>query len=120
MTRWIFLAGAIASEVTGSLSLKAAIDQPAWYALVAAGFILAFVCLAGALRYGMPLGVGYGIWGACGVSLTAILSAVIFDEPLTGLMLGGIAAVIAGVLCIELGAHPTAPAPSTSTDAAGA
>ncbi|CAN7513127.1 DMT family transporter [Knoellia sp. LjRoot47] len=105
MTRWLFLAAAILSETTGSLSLKAATENPAWYALVAAGFVAAFACLAGALRNGMPLGVGYGIWGASGVALTALLAALIFDEPLTALMLGGIAAVIAGVLCVELGSH---------------
>ena len=75
MTRWLFLAGAILSETTGSLSLKAATDNPGWYALVAAGFVSAFACLAGALSNGMPLSVGYGIWGASGVALTALLAA---------------------------------------------
>ena len=92
MNKWFFLAGAIVLEVTGSLSLKAAIDAPG-----------SFTLLAGALRQGMPLGVGYGIWGASGVALTALLSAVIFGEPLTALMTVGIAVIIGGVLCVELG-----------------
>lgn len=46
----------------------------------------------------MPQGVGYGIWGASGVALTAVLSAVIFGKPLTALMGLGIAVVIGGVL----------------------
>lgn len=119
MTRWLFLAGAILSETTGSLSLKAATDNPGWYALVAAGFVSAFACLAGALSNGMPLSVGYGIWGASGVALTALLAALIFDEPLNALMIGGIAAVMAGVLCVELGSHPeptTAPTPQGGHD----
>lgn len=103
--KWYFLAAAIAFEVTGSLSLKAALDAPGFFALAALGYIGAFVFLAGALRRGMPLGVGYGIWGAAGVAMTAIMSAIIFSEPLTALMTIGIAVIIGGVLCIELGSQ---------------
>lgn len=105
MRKWLFLAGAIALEVTGSLSLKAAVDTPAFFAIVAVGYLGAFTLLAGALKQGMPLGVGYGIWGAAGVALTAVLSAIIFSEPLTALMGMGIAVVIGGVLCVELGSQ---------------
>ena len=38
MTKWLLLAGAILSEVTGSLSLKGALDRPGLYVLVAAGY----------------------------------------------------------------------------------
>lgn len=102
---WLFLVGAILAEVTGSLSLKAALDQPLFYGLVVAGYGGAFVFLALVLRTGMALGVAYGIWGASGVALTAIMSLLIFGEPLTLLMGIGIALVIAGVLCVELGAQ---------------
>ena len=44
--KWVFLAGAIALEVTGSLSLKAAVDAPGFFALVAVGYIGAFTLLA--------------------------------------------------------------------------
>ncbi|MFD0427769.1 DMT family transporter [Streptomyces zhihengii] len=56
----------------------------------------------GAAR-GPALGVAYGIWGASGVALTAVLATFIFGDPLTALMGVGIALVIAGVLCVELG-----------------
>ena len=56
----------------------------------------------------MALGVAYGIWGASGVALTAILSAVIFGEALTPVMLGGIGLIILGVLTIELGSQRAA------------
>ena len=103
--RWLFLAGAIAVEVTASLSLKAALETPGFYAIVVVGYVSAFVLLSFTLRAGMPLGVAYGIWGAVGVALTAALAAAIFGEPLTPLMLGGIVLVILGVLCVELGSH---------------
>ncbi|QBJ94593.1 QacE family quaternary ammonium compound efflux SMR transporter [Rhodococcus sp. ABRD24] len=105
MKKWLLLGCAIGSEVTGSLSLKAALDQPAWYVVVAAGYVAAFAFLAAVLRTGMPLGAAYGIWGATGVALTAILAAVIFGEALTGVMLVGIACIIAGVLLVELGSQ---------------
>ena len=115
--RWAFLAAAIVLEVAGSLSLKGALTHPALYLVVALGYSGAFVFLALTLRARMPLGVAYGIWGAAGVALTALLSAAIFDEPLTPLMGAGIAIIIAGVLCVELGAQR---ARATATRAAAA
>jgi small multidrug resistance pump len=103
--KWLFLAGAIGFEVTGSLSLKAALDHPAWYVLVGLGYTTSFVMLAATLRAGMPLGVAYGVWGALGVVLTATLAAVIFGEALTLVMLAGMGLIIVGVLLVELGSQ---------------
>ena len=105
MTKWLLLTGAILCEVTASLSLKGALDRPALYAVVLIGYVASFVLLAFVLRQGMGLGVAYGIWGALGVALTAVMSTLLFDEAFTGLMGVGIALVIAGVLVVELGAH---------------
>lgn len=102
---WLLLAAAILVEVAGSLSLKGALEYPALYVVVAAGYLGAFALLAVVLRAGMALGVVYGIWGASGVALTAIGSLAIFGEPITLLMGIGITVIIAGVLCIELGAQ---------------
>ena len=103
--RWLLLAIAIALEVTASLSLKGALDAPALYAVVVAGYVGSFACLGGALRAGAPLGVAYGIWGATGVVLTATLSTLLFAEPFTPLMGVGIALIVAGVLLVELGSQ---------------
>ncbi|OSP07316.1 DMT family transporter [Microbacterium sp. LEMMJ01] len=105
MKKWTFLVLAVLLEVTGSLSLKAALDAPIFYAVVAAGYVGAFLALFMSLRNGMGLGVGYGIWGASGVALTAIMSLVIFGEPITLLMGIGIAAIMGGVLLVELGSQ---------------
>jgi len=102
---WLLLAGAVATEVTGSLSLRAAVDHPGWYAVVTVGYVAAFTLLAAVLRRGMPLGVAYGIWGATGVALTAVLSAAIFGEPFTPVMTVGIALIIGGVLLVEVGSQ---------------
>lgn len=100
---WLYLSSAIGSEVTGTLSLRGALDHSWLYALVIVGFLSAFGFLTQVLRRGMSIGVAYGIWGAVGVALTAILSMVFFSEPVTPLMMLGIALIIGGVLCIEFG-----------------
>lgn len=100
---WLFLVAAIVTEVIGTLSLKAALENPVFYVLVVGGYVAAFASLAQVLRAGLSIGVAYGIWGACGVALTALLSYVVFSEPLTPMMVTGIVVIIAGVLCIELG-----------------
>lgn len=105
MTRWMLMLGAILCEVTASLSLKAALDEPLFYLVVTAGFTAAFAFLTAVLKQGMPIGVAYGIWSATGVVLTTALSAVIYGEPVSGLMGLGIALIIGGVLLVELGSH---------------
>jgi small multidrug resistance pump len=105
MTKWAMLGGAVISEVTATLSLKGALDHPLLYAVVAVGYAISFVLLALLLRRGVGLGVVYGIWGATGVAVTAVLSAVIFDEALTATGVLGIALVIAGVLTVEFGSQ---------------
>jgi small multidrug resistance pump len=103
MTTWLMLGGAILSEVTATLSLKRALDQPAFYVVVVLGYVTAFVLLSATLRQGLGVGVAYGIWSACGVALTAVASRLLFGEPLTGVMIGGLAFIVAGVLLVELG-----------------
>ncbi|AWB90956.1 DMT family transporter [Aeromicrobium chenweiae] len=103
--QWFLLGLAITVEVVATLSLKVATGgRPRWYAGVAAGYVTALVLLSLALDAGLGLGVAYGIWTATGVAATAILSRVLFKEPLTLLMTAGIGLIVAGVLLIELGA----------------
>ena len=103
--KWIYLGAAILSEVTAALSMLAAVDQPGWYALVVAGYLASFALLIRVLRSGMAIGVAYGIWGASGVALTAVMAAVLFGQALTPVMLGGIALIAAGVLLVEIGSQ---------------
>jgi small multidrug resistance pump len=105
MKKWLLLTAAILLEVTATVSLRAAVDHPAWYAPVVIGYAGAFIALTFVLRLGVGVGVAYGIWAAAGVALTAILATVIFGDPLTMLMGAGIVLVIGGVLCVELGAQ---------------
>lgn len=99
------LFAAIVCEVAATLSLKGALTHPWLIAVVALGYGASFVLLALTLRRGMAVGVAYGIWGATGVVLTALLSVVIFGEAITPLMGLGMALIILGVALVELGSH---------------
>ena len=103
MNKWFLLSLAIATEVAATLALKAALGEPWWYAVVVLGYAGAFTCLALAMRGGLGLGVAYGIWGALGVALTAVLAMLLFAEALTPLMMLGLGVIIAGVVLVESG-----------------
>jgi small multidrug resistance pump len=103
--KWLWLTSAVAVEVTASLALQAAVDAPGWYVLVVVGYLSAFVCLTRVLKAGMAIGVAYGIWGAAGVALTAVMASILFGQPLTGVMVVGLVLIIAGVLLVELGSQ---------------
>jgi small multidrug resistance pump len=109
VTTRVLLAAAIASEVTGTLALKAALESPVLYAVVATGYLMSFWCLAAVLRRGMPLGVAYGLWSALGVALTAVAAAPLFGERLTALAAAGLAVIMLGVLLVETGSRQPAP-----------
>ena len=103
---WPALGGAIVSEVSATLALRQALNHPGFYIVVVGiGYALAFILLSLTLKAGMPLGVAYGLWGALGVALTAVLSMLVFGEPITVLVALGIALIMAGVLLVEVGAQ---------------
>jgi small multidrug resistance pump len=103
--RWLALASAILMEVSATLSLRmSTVGRRAWLVPVVAGYAGSFVMLSLALRWGLTIGVAYGIWTAVGVSLTAVASRVLFKEPLTWLMAAGIVLIAGGVLLLEIGA----------------
>jgi small multidrug resistance pump len=101
---WLTLAGGILLEVLATLGLRASdgFRKRAWIAPVVAGYVASFTLISWTLSLGMPVGIAYGVWSACGVALVALLAKVLFGEPLTPMMVGGIALIMVGVLTIEL------------------
>ena len=93
------------AEVSATLALRQALNHPGFYIVVGIGYALAFILLSLTLKAGMPLGVAYGLWGALGVALAAVLSMLVFGEPITVLVALGIALIMAGVLLVEVGAQ---------------
>lgn len=101
---WLALLGGIFVEVLSTLGLRASdgFRKRRWIAPVLVGYVVSFTLVWLALHLGMPVGIAYGVWSACGVALVAVLARVLFAEPLTWPMLAGIALIIGGVLTIEL------------------
>lgn len=102
---WFWLLGAIAAEVTATISLKLSegFTRLVPSIVVVVGYGVAFYALSQALTRGMAIGVAYGVWAALGVALVAIAGTLFLRESLTWVQVGGIALVIAGVLALELG-----------------
>lgn len=101
--RWGLLLGAIIAEVLATLSLRAAIDTPAYIIGVVVGYIIAFALLGLALGEGIPVGVAYGIWAAAGVALVAVLGALLFDETLSVTAIIGLIIIVVGVFTVQTG-----------------
>ena len=101
---WLALAGAILVEVFATLALRASdgFRKKAWIVPVVAGYLVSFFLLWVSLGLGMPVGIAYGVWSACGVALVAVIARFLFHEPLTWVMGLGIALIIGGVLTIEM------------------
>jgi small multidrug resistance pump len=101
---WLTLAGGIILEVCATLAMRASdgFRKRGWVIPVVIGYVASFSLVSMTLSMGMPVGIAYGVWSACGVALVAVLGRLLFDEPLTPLMVAGIALIIGGVLTIEL------------------
>jgi small multidrug resistance pump len=102
---WLFLAGAIAAEVAGtiSLALSNGFSKLVPSIIVVVGYLAAFVLLAEVLQRGLAVGIAYGIWAASGVALVALIGAVFLGDSLTWVQVVGLVLVISGVLALEFG-----------------
>jgi len=106
---WLILTGLIViapglsfSEMPKVMAVLALVAGMLYLIPVIGGYIASFALLSVTLSLGMPVGIAYGVWSACGVALVTLCARVLFAEPLTPTMMLGIALIIAGVLSIEL------------------
>ncbi|MEU4669428.1 multidrug efflux SMR transporter [Amycolatopsis sp. NPDC023774] len=107
MGAYLYLALAIAAEVTATVSLKLSegFTKVLPSVLVAVGYGVAFFALSRVLKSGLPLGIAYAVWAAVGVALVAIIGVLFLKEPLNLVMAGGLVLVIGGVVLIEVGSN---------------
>lgn len=103
MKPWLLLAAAIVAEVTGTLALRASdgFSKPWPSALVAAGYVTAFVLMARILK-SLPVGTVYAVWAATGIALVAVASRVIFGDQLPLMAAVGIVIILIGVVTVSL------------------
>jgi small multidrug resistance pump len=100
----MLLAGAIATEVAATASLKASagLTRLLPSIVVAVGYVASFVLLAWALKLQLQVSVAYAIWSGTGTAAIAVIGMIWLGEPLTGVKALGIVLIIAGAVVLNL------------------
>lgn len=100
---WVFLGGAIALEVFGTVMLKVSDGFTKWLPAVGVvvGYVLSFFLLALALR-SIGLSTAYAIWAGIGTVGAVLAGVLIFGERLPLLAVAGIGLVVIGVVLLNL------------------
>ncbi|KUM04062.1 QacE family quaternary ammonium compound efflux SMR transporter [Chromobacterium subtsugae] len=103
MKVWLFLMGAILSEVVATSALKASDGfTRLWPSLLTAGgYLLAFYLLSQTLRE-IPVGIAYALWSGIGIVLVSLIAWLLYGQKLDAAALAGMALIIAGVAVINL------------------
>jgi small multidrug resistance pump len=100
---WILLGGAIATEVAGTLALRASdgLTRLVPSIIVAVGYLASFGLLALVLK-SLPVGIVYAIWAAVGVALVAVLGKIMFNDPVPPIAIVGMVLIVGGVALVSL------------------
>jgi len=103
MQHWLFLAGAIAFEVAGTVSMKLSegFTKLIPSVLVAIFYLVSLAALTFALKK-IDVSIAYAIWAGVGTALIAIVGVIYFKEPATVIKVISIALIIAGVVGLNL------------------
>lgn len=100
---FIYLIGAIASELFGSSMLKVNATSTSRLPIlgVAFGYGTAFYLLSLAL-FTIPLSFAYAFWSGGGTALTAVIGFVVFREQISRQKIAGIGLVIIGLVLMKV------------------
>jgi small multidrug resistance pump len=100
---WVLLGAAIATEVAGTLALRASdgLSRLVPSIIVAVGYLASFGLLAIVLK-SLPVGIVYAIWAAVGVALVAIFGKIMFNDPVPPIAMIGMVLIVAGVVLVSL------------------
>lgn len=100
---YAFMAAAIVLEVAANIFVKYSdgFRRRVAGALGIACILASFTALTQAVK-GIDLAVAYALWGGVGILLTALAGRALFGQRLGRIGWLGIAAIVAGVLLIEL------------------
>lgn len=105
MLYWLSLAGAIAFEIAGTVSMKLShgFARPLPSVLLFVFYALSFVLMTIAVKR-IDMSVSYAIWSGVGTATIAVIGVVWFRESLTWIQVASIVAIIAGVIGLRAGA----------------
>ena len=103
---WVLLVVASGFEVVMALGLKwsQGFTRLGGSALAVVGGAISMGLLAVALR-SLPVGTGYAVWTGLGATFTALIGMVALGESRDAVRLAGIAAVVVGVVLLQLSEH---------------
>ncbi len=103
MTSYFYLTGAIVFEVCGTLLLPVTQNfTRLWPTLgMAACYLAAFYCLTFAIR-DIPIAIVYAMWSGIGVTLIAVLGALVYKHVLEWQVIVGLAMIVGGVISVNL------------------
>jgi small multidrug resistance pump len=98
---WFLLVVAIATEVVGTLALRASngFTQIVPAVITVVTYLISIVLLALVLKT-LPVGIVYAIWSAVGIALVAILGRVIFNDPVPPIAAVGMVLIVGGVALV--------------------
>jgi small multidrug resistance pump len=105
MLYWLCLAGAIALEIAGTVSMKLSrgftVLLPS--ILLFVFYACSFAMMTIAVRR-IDMSVSYAIWSAVGTASIALIGVGWFRESLSGVQVASIVVIIAGVVGLRVGA----------------
>jgi small multidrug resistance pump len=107
--QYLFLAIAIAAEVTGTsfMKLSNGFTKPGPSLVTIGGYAIAFYFLSLTLRT-MPTGIAYAIWSGVGIVLIAAIAWIFQGQKLDTAALIGMGLILAGVAVLNLFSNSTA------------
>lgn len=104
---WIYLALAIVFEVAGTTCMKLSdgFTKTLPSVLMWVFYGLCFFLMTLAVKK-FDISVVYAIWSGLGTALIAAVGIVYFREPLSVLKIGGIMAIIGGIVALQMSGKP--------------
>lgn len=111
MRAYLYLAAAIAAEVTGTTALKFSngFENALPTLVVVVGYIGSFYLLSLTLQE-LPIGLVYATWSAIGIVAAVLVGRFLFDEPIDPAGIVGMALIVAGVVVLNVVSDAYAPA----------
>jgi small multidrug resistance pump len=103
MTAWLYLAFAIALEISGTflLKLSSGFEKWHWGAMSIACYSACFWALAPAMKV-LPVGIVYAIWAGVGIVAATAIGVFAFDETLSAIQYVFIAMVLTGAIGLRM------------------
>ena len=100
----MLLGRAIATEITGTLSMKwASVSEGnGGFILMLVMISLSYIFLSFAVKK-IALGVAYALWEGIGILFITLFSVLLFDETLSTMKVAGLVSLVLGIVLIKSG-----------------